>query len=467
MTLQRRLILAVLIATPVVWLLTIGLTYVRARQEINELYDTDMVRMAMQVHSLVPLVDVAAAPSRARLPAPASGGQDDAEVGDLAIAAWLPDGTPMHIDPDGDRLPRAEGVKGFTEQKIDAQRWRLYYLDDQATGWRVCVGQQLGERNELVLSYVAAQVLPWAVGLPVLIGLLIWFMRRALAPVRALSADIEGRSPDDPRPLDPAAVPGELVPLVHAMNRLLARVSDSIEHERRLTADAAHEMRTPLAALKAQWEIAQRSTDEAERSRARANVESGIERMSRLVSQLLTMSRLEDAPALSQREAANWQHIAHQALSDCLELAQRRNVDVELDWPADGVAPLPLAGDPNLLALMLRNLLDNAIRYSPSGTVVSVAFRPDGILVCDQGAGVAPDMLARLGDRFFRGSGQREQGHGLGISIAQRVARLHGLAIAFSNRRDGHTGLLVRISRGEGADPGEGQANGQAARTTA
>lgn len=448
MTLQRRLILAVLIAAPVVWVLTIGTTYIRARHEINELYDTDMVRMALQMHSIVPLVDVSAAPSRAKLPVVEQGDQGDAGLGDMAIAAWLPDGKPMHIDPDGDILPRSEGAKGFTDIEIDRKPWRLYYLDDDATGWRVCVGQQIGERNELILSYIAAQVLPWAAGLPVLIGLLIWFMRRALAPVRTLSAEIEHRLPDDPAPLSLASVPGELVPLVNAMNLLLARVSDSIEHERRLTADAAHEMRTPLAALKAQWEIAQRSADEGERARARANVESGIDRIGRLVSQLLTMSRLEDASALSSREDANWQHIAQQALSDCLALAQRKHVDVELIWPPEGVAPLPVAGDPNLLGLMLRNLLDNAIRYSPAEAMVTVDFRADCILIRDQGPGVAPDVLARLGDRFFRGAGAREQGHGLGISIAQRVARLHGLAIVFANRTEGGgPGLSVRIGR--------------------
>ena len=447
MTLQRRLILAVLVVTPVVWLLTIAMTYVRAGHEINELYDTDMVRMAMQMHSLVPLVDITAAPSRARLPAIAEGNQGAAGLGDLAIAAWLPDGTPMHIDPDGDSLPPAKGIKGFTDQRIDGHRWRLYYLDDDVTGWRVCIGQKLGERNELILSYIAAQVLPWAVGLPVLIGVLILFMRRAMTPVRALSTEIERRSPHDPQPLGLEGVPGELVPLVNAMNRLLAGVSDSIEHERRLTADAAHEMRTPLAALKAQWEIAQRSPDENERARARANVESGIDRMSRLVSQLLTMSRLEDASALALPEEVNWQPIAQQALSDCLVLAQRRKVDVELIWPPADVAPLPLAGDPNLLGLMLRNLLDNAIRYSPAGAMVTMDFRADAIVVCDEGPGVAPEVLARLGDRFFRAGGQREQGHGLGISIAQRVARLHGLRIAFANRTDGRSGLTVSILR--------------------
>ncbi|MDQ0141935.1 ATP-binding protein [Cupriavidus necator] len=450
MTLQRRLVLAVLIAAPVVWLLTIAMTYVRARHEINELYDTDMVRMALQMHSVVPLVNVAAAPSRTRLPELVEGDQGDAGLGDLAIAAWLPDGKPLHIDPEGDLLPRAPGVKGFTDVMIDREPWRLYYLDDPDTGWRVGVGQQLGERNELILSYLTAQVLPWAVGLPLLIGLLLWFMRRAMAPVRALSADIAARTPEDRRPLSLQAVPGELAPLVQAMNQLLARVSDSLEHERRLTADAAHEMRTPLAALKAQWEIAERSPDRDERALARANVAAGIDRIGRLVSQLLTLSRLEDAAGLPSRQPVNWVPVAQQALSDCLALAQQKQVDVELAWPPPGQAPLPLAGDPGLLSLLLRNLLDNAIRYSPPGALVLVDFRPDSITVRDQGPGVAPELLARLGDRFFRGGmGQREQGHGLGISIAQRVARLHGLEMAFANRTDGAgTGLAVRLAHG-------------------
>ncbi|MBB2918270.1 ATP-binding protein [Cupriavidus alkaliphilus] len=455
MTLQRRLVLAVLVVAPVVWLLTLGMTYVRARHEINELYDTDMVRMALQMQSVVPLVDIGAGMSRARVPRLDQGDLGDAGLGDLAIAAWLPDGKPLHIDPDGDKLPRAEGVKGFTDVTLERQRWRLYYLDDPDTGWRVCVGQQLGERNELILSYIAAQVLPWAVGLPLLIGLLIGFMRRAMAPVRTLSADIEARAADDRRPLSLDAVPGELVPLVHAMNRLLARVSDSIEHERRLTADAAHEMRTPLAALKAQWEIAERSPDRDERALAQANVAAGIDRIGRLVSQLLTLSRLEDAAGLPSRQPVNWVPVAQQALSDCLALAQQKQVDVELAWPPQGQSPLPVAGDPALLSLLLRNLLDNAIRYSPPGALVRVEFRPDSVTVRDQGPGVAPELLARLGDRFFRGAGQREQGHGLGISIARRVARLHGLEMAFANRADQaqgaagtRTGLAVRIVHG-------------------
>lgn len=453
MTLQRRLVFAVLAAAPLAWLLAIAMTYLAAQDEIDELYDTEMVRLAQQLHAILPLTAKAGqplppdhVPASAPMPSPEDGG--DIELGDLAIAAWRPDGTPLSIDPDGDRLPRAEGTRGFRETEIDRVGWRLYYMDNPATGWRVVVGQLLAERHELIRAYVAAQILPWAAGLPVLIGLLIWSVRRALAPVHALSTAIEQRSPDDPSALDIADTPGELRPLVRAMNRLLLRSAESIDHERRLTADAAHELRTPLAALKAQWEVARRSPDPAERKLAFDNVEAGMERMTRLVSQLLTMSRLESATSTSVHEHADWQAIAGEALSGCLLLAQQRNVDVELSWPTAGMAPLPVNGDGALLGVMLRNLLDNAIRFSHSGAVVRVDFRADTICVRDRGPGVSDADLPRLGDRFFRAN-SLEPGHGLGLSIAKRIAQLHGLEIELANCVDaGHVnGLTASIRR--------------------
>jgi len=250
------------------------------------------------------------------------------------------------------------------------------------------------------------------------------------------------------------------VPLVAAMNQLLSRVAALLEHERRLTADAAHELRTPLAALKAQWDVARRSPDDAERSQASTKVEAGIDRLTRLVNQLLTLSRLEETTQLSVAPGhalpAHWPEIANQALSDCLALAGTRDVDVELTWPTEPAAPLPVIGDPALLGIMLRNLLDNAMRYSPPHTLVTVAFLPDRIEVMDHGPGVSAEILPRLGDRFFREAGRREQGTGLGISIARRVAALHGLRIEFANRRAvgrGPTGLIATVRGDEATQP--------------
>jgi len=443
MTLQRRLILAVLVCVPLTWVLAVAVTYFGATKEINELYDTEMVRMAQQMYAVLPLMERGAQITPVA-PPPLPEAAGNVILGDLAIAAWNAEGKPLHIDEDGDPLPRSPGVTGFTDMTIAGTPWRLFYLD--ATGWRICVGQRLQERGELVLSYITALALPLAVALPILIGLLVAAVRATLTPVRRLSAQIAARQPDDPRPLQPGQVPGELLPLVDAMNVLLARVSDSLGHERRLTADAAHEMRTPLAALKAQWEVARRSPDLAERNQAAAKVEAGLDRLTRLVSQMLTMSRLEGSSALATQVPVDWTELAHRVLSDCLWIAGRRDVEVELEWPPEGVAPLPLAGDPELLAMLLRNLLDNAIRYSPAGTVVTMAFGADEIVVTDQGPGMPAADLARLGNRFFRATRSREIGSGLGVSIALRIAQLHGMAIRWENRREGR-GLKVTVSR--------------------
>jgi len=450
MTLQRRLILAVLLAVGFAWVLTSVLIYLNARMEINELYDTAMVRMAQQMQAVLPLVHADAVPA-APGSGPAPGDTDlgdlgSAGLGDLAIAAWRAGGEPLHIDPDGDRLPRLPQVRGFTDRHIDGVPWRLYYLDEPVAGWRVCVGQLMAERDELMVSYLQAQVLPWVLGLPLLTTLLVWGIRRTLRPLLVLSQAIGARAPGDPTPISLQRVPRELTPLVGAMNQLLDRVATLLQHERRLTADAAHEMRTPLAALKAQWEVARRSADPAERAQAATNVEAGIDRMGHLVSQLLQMSRLEDENAPPSSTPVDWQDIAQQVLSDCLLLSERRQVDMEITWPAAGEAPLPMCGDATLLGTMLRNLMDNALRYSPAGSVVTLAFTAHRIEVSDHGPGVPPDQLARLGHRFFRGGAPREQGTGLGISIARRIADLHGLTVELANRTSGDgTGLVATI----------------------
>lgn len=451
MTLQRRLIAAVLIAAPFAWLLTLGVTYWRAQHEINELYDTDMVRLAQHMRALMPLIDedrlTLLPDGKGSAPTPDNLG--DAGLADLAVSAWAPDGRALHVDPDGDRLPRSAGVDGFNVAMIDGVPWRLYYLEHPSTRWRVAVGQRLGERDELVESYLLGQVFPWLVGLPLLLAVLVWAVRHALKPVRELSRQISQRDPEDPIPFDVSVAPGELRPLVQSMNILLGRVADAIERERRLTADAAHELRTPLAALQSQWDVAQRATDPAERALAQRNVETGIERLNRLVSQLLAMARLEGAGQSAFGDEVNWPRVAQAALSDSLTLARRKDADVEMHWPAPPVTALPLVGNEHLLGLMLRNLLDNALRYGGQGGVVHLHFRADAITVEDRGPGVDASVISRLGDRFFRVTGEQESGSGLGLSIVQRIAHLHGLEVQFANVRDGQagTGFVATIRR--------------------
>ncbi|MDT4808773.1 ATP-binding protein [Achromobacter agilis] len=450
MTLQRRLIVAVLLAAPIAWLITIGGTYWRAAHEINELYDTDMVRLAQQtlaISTLIPPSD-AAQPTPAQLPSSADSG--DAGLGDLSVAIWRGSGAPLVLDPEAIQFPRDGDREGFADSVVNGEPWRLVYLNDPSGHTRVAVGQRIGERNDLVIAYVAGQILPWLLGLPVLIALLIYAVRKAMHPIRRLSAALERRSPDDATPLPVSDVPGELKPLMAAMNGLLARVGTLIEQERRLTADAAHELRTPLAAVRAQWDVMQRTHDPDELRQAQASVTRGMERLDRLVSQLLTMARLDNADHTDFGGSVDWRSAAEQAVSDCLWIANRRDVDIAVEWPAPGQLPMPMAGDKDALVIMLKNILDNAIRYGPRHGRVRLSFSPSLITVDDQGPGVSPELLPRLGDRFLRAAGNEEAGSGLGVSIARRIAHTHGLNITFAMRKDASDlgpGLRVTLCR--------------------
>ncbi|KCV58021.1 ATP-binding protein [Bordetella bronchiseptica] len=447
MTLQRRLIIAVLLAAPLAWLLTVGGTYWRAQHEIDELYDTDMLRLAEQTLAVAALIPPQTT-HRGSLLLPLPPDSGDARHGDLAVAIWRGHDDPLVFDEHAIQFARNDGLQGFVDSTVNGVPWRLYYLASGDT--RVAVGQRMGEREDLAVAYIASQIVPWLLGLPVLIAFLILAVRRALRPVRVLSNRLESRRPDDGTPLPENDVPGELRMLVQAINGLLERVASLIDQERRLTADAAHELRTPLAALRAQWEVLQRAPDAALRNEAQSSVTRGLERLDRLVVQLLTLARLDENRATAFKTAIDWPSVVEQAVGDCLWVANRRDIDISVEWPNGQANALPIAGDANGLTIMLKNLLDNAIRYGPRHSRVRLVLSSQGVHVDDEGAGIAPDVLGRLGERFVRAAGNEEPGSGLGVSIAQRIARNHGLAVRYEMREravDFASGLRVSVVR--------------------
>jgi two-component system sensor histidine kinase QseC len=272
-------------------------------------------------------------------------------------------------------------------------------------------------------------------------------VRQALKPVNAIASEIEHRRVDDLRPVRLEGLPAELKPLVASMNHLFERIDEAIEHERRLTADAAHELRTPLAALRAQWEAARVAPSEEVRTAASRQIGVGIERLGRLVEQLLALAAVESRPSGGFTGLVKWQRVVEQALSDCMPLIERTGSEVEVYWP-EHEPPLAIVGDESLLALLIRNLLDNALRYSPPGSRVTIRFGAERIDVDDEGPGIPDAARARIGDRFYRPPGQAEPGSGLGVSIVMRVAALHRIDVAFSNRSDGaQRGLRVTLRR--------------------
>jgi two-component system sensor histidine kinase QseC len=450
-TLQRRLLL-LLAGVPLLWLAALGYSVYGARREVNELFDTQLVRLAQQVAAVAPAAHFDPTPLH-----PADrGALGAAELDDLSVAVWRADGTPLLFDREGAALPFDAGARGFVATRLDGALWRVYYLPT-ADGTRlIAVGQSAHERDELLRDLLASQLLPWLLTLPLLLIVIGGAVRRALAPVRALAHDLEARRADDLRAVPQANLPRELLPLVTALNRLFGRIAAAIEHERRLTADAAHELRTPLAALRAQWEAAQVAPGDGERRRALERVGVGIDRLGHLVAQLLALAGAESANAATLKQSVDWPRVVGNALSDCLPLIEAKATEVEVHWPQNG-APLPLLGDEALLATLLRNLIDNALRYSPAGTHVHVRFAPESIVVEDEGPGIAPHEMPRVGDRFYRPAGQDESGSGLGISIVKRIAALHGLEVAFDNRLAAEriAGLRVAVRRAAGAAPAQ------------
>ncbi len=436
MSLQRRLLLALLVCAPLVWAAAAAFSVWQARTEVNELFDAELIRLARQVQALTAAADAprAAAPDRG-----------EADLGDLAVAVWDRAGHPVLLDREGAQLHWRPAATGFVDEEIEGAGWRVYYLHSPDGARLVAAGQKVYERDELVWGLTLGQLLPWLLVLPVLLGAMAWAVRQALAPMHRLSGQLAQRRADDLTPVQAPGAPTELQPLLDALNGLLARTAGLRERERRFTADAAHELRTPLAALRAQWDVYRRA-DDAGRSQAQARLEAGFERLDRLVAQLLALSRAEAAQDGLQRAPVDWTALAEQVLGDSLPLADRRHVELACHWPPAGIAPFPLQGDAALLAVLLRNLVDNAVRYGAPGGLVSLRVDADALEVGNDGPPVPPEVLAGLGERFARPAGQAETGSGLGISIARRIAQLHGLRLVHRPGPGGR-GLVARLER--------------------
>lgn len=442
-SLQARLMLVLLLIVPATWLAASAAAVWLAQREVDELFDTQMAQFARQllaidVHGMQPDDP----PKLKHLLAGADKGRMDND--DMGLAIWDAQGRQVLCDGRGRRFDYEPARRGFHDfiGHDHHHDWRLLYLPAPDGSRMVAVGQKLGLRQEMVWSVVKAQLLPWMIGLPLMLLAILFALRRELAPFRRLAGAIAARAPDDNSPV-PDEVPQEVRPLVRALNALFVRIGTMLEHERRFTADAAHELRTPLAALRVQAEVLALTPDEGGRRHALSQLQLGIERAGRLVEQLLALSRLDPLQSPRQREAVAWGRLAENLMAELAATAD--GVEWRLDWRCPPEQALPLSGDATLVGLMLRNLLENACRYGPADGVVELRLEEGAVSVLDRGSGIAPEWLERVRERFFRPPGQEQPGSGLGLSIVERIAELHGLRLVLKNRPDG--GLEARLER--------------------
>lgn len=289
-------------------------------------------------------------------------------------------------------------------------------------------------RHELDEHFIAALLTP-------LLGGWIWFATwRGLRPLDEVAAELGKRAPERLDPVVPVAAPREIRPLLEALNALFARVGQAMEKERAFTADAAHELRTPLAAIATQAQVAARARDAAERDHALAQLTTSARRASHLVEQLLTLARLDPAANLPMSEV-RLDTLAAEICADHGAVALEKNITLELDAPA----PVTLRANDAMLRVLLRNLLDNAVRYTPADGKVGVGVTARMLTVSDSGPGIPVDQRAEAMQRLHRLAGQDIEGSGLGLSIVARIAELHGARLALTDGI-GQPGLTVRVT---------------------
>jgi two-component system sensor histidine kinase QseC len=445
-SLQGRLLALVLALVAGVWVATAVLTWLDVRHELDELLDSHLAQaaallVAQQAGEIEDDDHGIDAPLLHRY-APKVAFQVFHE-GRLALRSSNAPALPMLA------LDR-QGEDGFLTIAMDGSAWRVFATRGRERDTQVFVGEQIESRQAILRAVLRSVLTPMLFALPLLALAAWWAVRQGVAPMRALGRVLAQRQAQALQPIAVAGAPSEMAPMLDALNGLFRRIDELMASERRFTADAAHELRTPIAAIRTQAQVALASAEDAERLHALQSTVQGCDRAARLVEQLLTLSRLESgsAPALGRLDLGS---VVRQVVADVAALALDKEQTIELD----AELPCSIDADAALLSMLVRNLVDNAIRYSPAGARVSVAIRStDGgvlLTVDDSGPGMSAADIAHLGERFFRVIGSGQPGSGLGWSIVRRVATVLGAQL-----RVGRSAALGGLSIEVSFPPGDG-----------
>lgn len=442
LSLRVRLTLIFLILASATWAVSSFVAWRQTTDNVDELFDTQLMLFAKRLSTL-DISDVTTSSNMARTPKKLKHGHIDDDA--LAFAIYSTDGKiVLHDGDNGQDIPYSYSREGFSDGQLrgDSDSCRFLWLNSADGKYRIVVGQEWEYREDMALSILTAQLTPWLVALPLMLLILVVMLSRELRPLKKLAQALRWRAPESEEPLDSKGVPSEVRPLVESLNQLFTRIHSMMVRERRFTSDAAHELRSPLTALKVQTEVVQLSDDDPQtREKALAQLHAGIERATRLVDQLLTLSRLDSLDNLQDVAEISLEELLQSAVMDIYHPAQQAHIDVRLQINAHNIMR---TGQPLLLSLMVRNLLDNAIRYSPQGSIVEVTLNARNFSVKDNGPGVAPEVLTHIGERFYRPPGQSVTGSGLGLSIVRRIATLHGMSASFGNASEG--GFEAKVS---------------------
>ena len=435
-SIRVRLLLALLAALVLSAAVMGALTYRNVLAETEALFDYQLRQMALSLRD------------QGEIATAQAGALADEDL-DFVVQIWTVDGRSIYASRAHSALP-ARALLGLADVTVQGQTWRTFSV---ATRERVIqVAQPRQIRQRLAADAALRSVLPLLLLAPLMALAIWWLAALTLAPLRRVAAQVRERDEQSLNALPTTGLPDEVAPLVSALNALLQRLGRSLDTQRAFVSEAAHELRSPLTALKLQLRLLTRAGDEASRTEAITSLSAGIDRAARLVEQLLALARSEPGAPAAPLQPLDLSDVVRQAVADSVPFAQSRGTEFELF--ADAL--VTISGDRAALAMLARNLADNAVRYSPPGARVELRVGiVDGVptlQVDDAGPGIPPAERERVFDRFYRRSVHDElsdeQGTGLGLAIVRSVAARHGADVALGDSLLGGLRVTVRFRGG-------------------
>jgi two-component system OmpR family sensor kinase len=430
-SLRARLLWYLLAAIMLTALAQALIAYRSARYDADEIFDYHMQQMALTLRSGAPLSNL-----------DLRGPGDGLENNDLVVQVWTPDGVQIFRSISGAALPQ-RAVLGFSNVRANGTTYRIFSV--QTSSQTVQIAQDMAVRQRMAGNLALRTAAPIGIMAPILMLVVWWVVSASLGPLARVRKQVAARQADDLSSVSEADLPDEVQPLVHELNLLLGRVKTAFEAQQHFVADAAHELRTPLAALKLQVLSLERADGDATRAVAIARLGAGVERATRLVAQLLVLARQEaSATAGNSFAPVDLGELAKRTLGEMAGAAQARGIDLGLHH----LDPVQVMGQQDALLILLRNLLDNAIKYTPEGGTVDLDLRATKagvrLSVEDSGPGIAAPERERVFSRFYRVPGSVVGGSGLGLAIIKAIAERHGATLALDqSQRLG--GLCVQI----------------------
>lgn len=434
-SLRMRLLMFLLAAIVLAGAVQGALAYRGALAEADALFDYHMQQTALALRSGLPVDGQGLEP-----------GLDPADENhEFVVQVWTNEGLRIFESAVGAALPQI-AVLGFTNVQARGGTYRVFSM--QTRSQVIQVAQNMAARQGMARSLALRTLAPLAFMAPLLVLAVWWGVSRSLAPVERVRRQLAQRQADDLSPVNDAELPDEVQPLVSELNLLFERVQRAFDAQQHFVADAAHELRSPLAALRLQLQGLQRAGDDAGRAVAIERLSAGIDRSTRLVEQLLTLARQEASTAGA--EPVDLRAVAQLALADVAPAAQARSMDVGLLDSDPANMPAIVPGSAEALRMLARNLLDNAIKYTPPGGRVDLQVRSDSghavLTVEDSGPGIPPEHRERVMQRFVRETSEGASGSGLGLAIVQAIAQAHGATVMLdASERLGGLRVVVRF----------------------